>query len=120
MPVDDMSIMRNTAADELARGGSYIVDAVEGKLIRDEAPRPAAYVSDDGAASYAGQSAGVTIILLAAAAIVLAGLAAAGKALAGNRRQVEEPRDDWRQSLLEFLEADLRNLDSLSHGYSGR
>jgi hypothetical protein len=120
MPADDMSISRYTAADELARSATYAVDAVEGKWVREDAARPVAFVTDAGAAAYASQSALVTVVLLAAAAIVLAGLAAAGKALAGNRRGPEAPKADWRESLLEMLEADLRNLDSLTHGYSGR
>jgi hypothetical protein len=110
------------AVEGFTHQGSYLVDFVEGHQVTAE-PRGAAATptTEGGAARYASQSAVLTIVFLALVAMALAGVTAVGKVrrLASRRREPAH-RDAWKEALLEMLAADLTNLDSVTHGFSGR
>jgi hypothetical protein len=122
IPANGPSLAHYPAAEGFAHQGSYLVDFVQGRPVTVE-PRGVAGTptTEDRATRYASQSAVLTIVLLALVAMGLAGSAAIGKVRRKpSRRREAGPRDAWKAALVEMLEADLTNLDSVTHGFSGR
>jgi hypothetical protein len=124
IPANGASLANYPAVEGFAHQGSYLVDFVEGRVVTAE-PRgvaaTATTTTEDRAARYASQSAVLTIVFLALVAMALAGSAAIGKVRrTASRYREPAPRDAWKQALLDMLEADLTNLDSMTHGFSGR
>jgi hypothetical protein len=122
IPANGPSLAKYPAVEGFTHQGSYLVDFVEGRPVAAE-PRPATAMSatEDGAARYASQSAILTIVFLAIVAMALAGsVAIRNFRHRAIRRREPGQRDAWKEALLEMLEADLTNLDSVTHGFSGR
>jgi hypothetical protein len=123
IPANGPSLANNPSAVGFLYQGSYLVDFVQGREVTTE-PRDevtSTISTEDRAARYASQSAVLTIVFLALVAMALAGFAAIGKVRRKTTRRREPgPRDAWKGALLEMLEADLTNLDSVTHGFSGR
>jgi hypothetical protein len=123
IPANGPSLANYPAAEGFAHQGSYLVDFVQGREVAAE-PRAGATTTsttEDGPARYASQSAVLTIVFLALVAMALAGVGAVGKVhRQASRRSEPARRDAWEGALLEMLEADLTNLDSVTHGFSGR
>ena len=123
MPASDPALTRYSSVDEFRHQGNYAVDFIQGRLVPAQgngAADAAAVPQVDGAARYAADNAVVTIAFLAIVATALAFLALfAGFSRMRTRSEVP-PTDAWRGALMEMLEADLRNLDSLTHGFAGR
>jgi len=123
MPASDTAVMLYSGANELTHQGNYVVDFIEGKLVPSDpghaAPKaPAAEA--DRAASYAALNVVMTVAFFAAIAIALMGAAVFGW-FSREERPIESAGEDlWRESLIDMLEADLRNLDSMTHGFSSR
>jgi hypothetical protein len=122
IPAGDAGLARNYTVSGSAHKGDYVADFVQGRLIT-AAPRAAAFTMGsaeaDRATRYASESVMLTIVLLAIVA-ALAGFAALGGARrrAGGREAA--PKDSWKQTMFEILEADLTSLDSVTHGFAGR
>jgi hypothetical protein len=121
IPPNGPSLANYPAVEGFAHQGSYLVDFVEGRQVTVEPRAATATASEDRAARYASQSAVLTIVFLALVAMALAGSVAIGKVRRkASRRREPARRDAWKEALLEMLEADLTNLDSVTHGFSGR
>ncbi|MFZ0204760.1 MAG: hypothetical protein WAL59_01300 [Roseiarcus sp.] len=122
MPAGDTHLMHNYGVSGLAHEGNYVADFVQGRLIT-AAPRAAAFTmanaDADRATRYASESAMLTIVFLAIVA-VLAGLAVLGGIRRSAGRGEAAPKDGWKQTMFEILEADLTSLDSVTHGFAGR
>jgi hypothetical protein len=122
IPANGPSLANYPAAEGFAHQGRYLVDFVQGREVTPE-PRggaSAASTTEDGAARYASQSAVLTIVFLALVAMALAGFGAIGNVRRKVSRREPAPMDAWEGALLEMLKADLTNLDSVTHGFSGR
>lgn len=123
MPADSAATVRFSGVNELRHQGNYVVDFIEGKLVPSEPGRaaPKADAVETGRAErYATLNVILTLVFFAAFAITLAGFAVFGRFSRKTRRSEAEPNDSWRETLSEMLEADLRNLDSVTHGFSSR
>jgi hypothetical protein len=124
IPAKGPSLANYPVAEGFAHQGSYLVDFVQGREVTAE-PRGGATpattsTTEDRAARYASQSAVLTIVFLAVVAMALAGFLAIGKVRQKPRPPEPASNDAWKTALLEMLEADLTNLDSMTHGFSGR
>jgi hypothetical protein len=123
VPAGDPALRGYSSVDEFRHQGNYAVDFIQGRLIpaKGNGVAAASGVPDvDGAAQYAAENAVVTIAFFAIVATALAFLAAFAGFSRGRSRREVPPTDAWRGALTEMLEADLRNLDSLTHGFAGR
>ena len=123
IPANGPSLAKYPAVEGFTHQGSYLVDFVQGRQVTAEprAATAAAPTTEDGAARYASQSAILTIVFLAIVAMALAGsVAIRNFRHRAIRRRETGQRDAWKEALLEMLEADLTNLDSVTHGFSGR
>jgi hypothetical protein len=124
IPANGPSLANYPAVEGFAHQGSYLVDFVQGRQVLAE-PRVATVTAmpttEDRAARYASQSSVLTIVFLALVAMALAGsVAIRNFRHRASRRREPGQRDAWKEALLEMLEADLTNLDSVTHGFSGR
>jgi hypothetical protein len=121
IPANGPSLANYPAAEGFVHQGSYLVDFVQGRQVTAEPRGVAATTTEDGAARYASQSAVLTIVFLALVAMALAGVTAVGKVRrTASRRREPACRNAWKEALSEMLQADLTNLDSVTHGFSGR
>jgi hypothetical protein len=123
MPAGDADLTHNYAVTGLAHKGNYVIDLVQGRLIT-AAPRAAAFTmanaDAEGAARYASESAMLTIVFLAIVAAALTSFAVLGGIRRSAGRGEAAPKDGWKQTMSEILEADLTSLDSVTHGFAGR
>jgi hypothetical protein len=121
IPANGPSLARYPAVEGFAHKGNYLVDFVEGRQIMAEPSGVAtATAAEDRAARYASQSAGLTVVFLAIVGMALAGFAAIGNVGRKASRREPAPANAWTEALSEMLQADLANLDSVTHGFSGR
>jgi hypothetical protein len=123
MPASAPATMPFSGVNEMTHKGNYVVDFIEGKLVPSEPERaaPKAQSPETGREeNYATSNVIMTLAFFAAFASTLAGFAAFGRF--GRKEEIAETttEDAWKESLLEMLEADLRNLDSMTHGFSSR
>ncbi len=123
MPAGDADLMHNYAVSGLSHKGNFVADFVQGRLIT-AAPRAAALITAsadaDRATRYASESAMLTIVFLAIVAAALTSFAVLGGIRPSAGRGETAPKDGWKQTMFEILEADLTSLDSVAHGFAGR
>jgi hypothetical protein len=121
IPASGSGLANYPAVEGFAHKGSYLVDFVEGRQVTAEPRGVPTTATEDRAARYASQSSVLTIVFLALVAMALAGSLAIGEVgRKVSRYREPAPRDASKRALLEMLEADLTNLDSMTHGFSGR
>jgi hypothetical protein len=121
---DEMMLTRLTGVTEITQSGVALVDFVQGRPMAAQRNDHIVLASTERAqaqaVAYYDQNTMVTFALVLLAALAFVGVTFASKAL-GKSASPDAPRPEgWREDLMQMLEADLTNLDSLMHGFPGR